>query len=679
MYNQSFHPSWVLYAFMSVCLWSLQVGISGVCAQEVGMTDSVYAIPEVSVLSDRAKDIVPAQSLTGERLQSLNSFSVADAIRYFSGVQIKDYGGVGGLKTVDIRSMGTHHMGVFYDGIQLGNAQNGQIDLGRFSLDNIEEISLYNGQKSGIFQPARDYGSSGTVYLRSRRPKFDEGKDFNLKATFRTGSFGLVNPSLLWEQRLSDDVSLSVNAEYTAADGKYRFRYRKVFADGSVAWDTTATRQNGDVHALRLEGGLSGRIYDGYWNARLYFYDSEKGIPGAIVNNVWKRSQRQWDRNFFSQGTFRKSFGGYDFMVNAKFAHDYMHYLNPDTTQFYIDNRFWQNEVYVSLANHYAITQDWDVALSADWQYNWLDASLVDFVNPHRTTLLVAAASTYTIGRFRAMASMLGTYVDDSRRMSRYTPAVFLSYKPLAGRHTDELSIRAFYKKIFRLPTFNDLYYTDVGNINLRPEYTIQYDLGMQYTRPFSSRWLSRIDAKVDVYYNNVTDKIIAVPKGNGQYRWMMMNLGEVRIYGVDLNIDTQWQFSPSLALGIGAAYTYQKAQDYSDPSDNHPKVGTYRGQIAYIPWHNGSLTANLIYGYWGLNYSFSYVGERYHTSANTPENYEKPWYTHDMGITRSFTVGNMRLKGALEINNLLDRQYEVVLNYPMPGRNYKVKLTLEM
>ena len=100
MYNQSFHPSWVLYAFMSVCLWSLQVGISGVCAQEVGMADSVYAIAEVSVLSDRAKDIVPAQSLTGERLQSLNSFSVADAIRYFSGVQIKDYGGVGGLLAV---------------------------------------------------------------------------------------------------------------------------------------------------------------------------------------------------------------------------------------------------------------------------------------------------------------------------------------------------------------------------------------------------------------------------------------------------------------------------------------------------------------------------------------------------------------------------------------------------
>ena len=58
---------------------------------------------------------------------------MADALRFFAGVQLKDYGGVGGIKTVNIRSMGTNHVGVFYDGIQLSNAQNGQVDLGMFS------------------------------------------------------------------------------------------------------------------------------------------------------------------------------------------------------------------------------------------------------------------------------------------------------------------------------------------------------------------------------------------------------------------------------------------------------------------------------------------------------------------------------------------------------------------
>ena len=110
-------------------------------AQTVDSTKT-YHIEEVSVSAQRIrKEVIPVQMLAGEELQKLSVHSVADAIRYFSGIQIKDYGGIGGLKTVNIRGLGTQHVGVFYDGVQLGNAQNGQIDLGRFSLDNMEAKS----------------------------------------------------------------------------------------------------------------------------------------------------------------------------------------------------------------------------------------------------------------------------------------------------------------------------------------------------------------------------------------------------------------------------------------------------------------------------------------------------------------------------------------------------------
>jgi outer membrane cobalamin receptor len=241
--------------------------------------DSTQILNEVVVTGDRYREVIPSQRLAGEKLEALSSFSVADAIRYFSGVQIKDYGGIGGLKTVDIRSMGTNHLGVFYDGIQLGNAQNGQIDLGKFSLDNIEEISLYNGQKSEIFQSAKDFGSAGTIYLRTRQPRFSNNKKTNLISYFRTGSFDLVNPSVLWEQRIGGDgkdiehnLIASLNAEYIYSSGKYPFRYKKVTPDGTIAWDTTAIRQNGDINSLRLEGGLNGYTStNGYWKAKVYF------------------------------------------------------------------------------------------------------------------------------------------------------------------------------------------------------------------------------------------------------------------------------------------------------------------------------------------------------------------------------------------------------------------------
>ena len=249
------------------------------------------------------REVIPVQELSGERLQRLNSHNVADALRYFSGIQIKDYGGVGGLKTVNIRSMGTNHVGVFYDGIELGNAQNGTVDLGRFSLDNMESVTLYNGQKSAVFQPAKDFGSSGSIYLQSRTPRFEAGKTHRLKASFKTGSFGVVNPALLWEQKLGGQVNGSLSAEYLRSSGRYRFTYRM-----QEGYDTTAVRRNGDVNAVRAEGGLYGRMNRGYWRAKVYFYNSERGYPGAVVRNKFSHEDRQWDTNFFVQGAFKKDF-----------------------------------------------------------------------------------------------------------------------------------------------------------------------------------------------------------------------------------------------------------------------------------------------------------------------------------------------------------------------------------
>ncbi len=479
----------------------------------------VSSVPQIKYGRKPYAEVIPAQTLGGKKLEGLNSHSIADAIRYFSGVQVKDYGGVGGIKTIDIRSMGTNHLGVFYDGIQLGNAQNGQIDLGRFSLDNIEEISLYNGQKSEIFQPARDYGSAGTVYIKTRRPKFSGEKNNNFNVTMRTGSFGLANPSLRWEHRFSRNVSMSLSAEYTYATGQYHFRYRKKFSDGTIAWDTTAVRKNGDVQALRVEGAVFGAIEDGKWNAKFYYYDSERGIPGAIVNNVWMNSQRQWDRNFFAQGSWQKRLSEkFEMMVNAKYARDFMHYHNPDTTLMLVDNKFWQDEIYISSANKYTILPDWDVNLSVDYKWNYLNSTLTNFSYPQRHTALVALATARTWHRFKCQASLLYTMIDDryktiyqgqtlarhSKWMHKFTPAVFMNYQPIQRY---DFYLRAFYKRIFRMPTFNDLFYTDMGNANLKPEYANQFDMGFWYQRLREDGFFTGLKFTADAYYNTITDK----------------------------------------------------------------------------------------------------------------------------------------------------------------------------
>ena len=259
-----------------------------------------YNIEEFEIVGKKnISEIIPPRRLSGITLQNLNSQSVADAVRYFSGVQVKDYGGIGGLKTINIRSMGTQQMGVFYDGIQMGNAQNGQVDLGRFSLDNIESISIYNGQKSSLLQSAKDYGSAGTIYLNTRRPVFAEDKTFNINARLKTGSFGLVNPSLLWQQKSTSNINLSTSVEYMYADGRYPF----------TRYDTTLVRTNSDIRALRTEATLYGYTPRCEWKAQIYNYNSERGLPGYIARNLFEHHDRQWDNNFFVQSSIRQAFG----------------------------------------------------------------------------------------------------------------------------------------------------------------------------------------------------------------------------------------------------------------------------------------------------------------------------------------------------------------------------------
>ncbi|WP_205691279.1 TonB-dependent receptor [Chitinophaga oryziterrae] len=655
-----------MYCYKPACILMCVLVVLFTTALKAQQRDTAKAreLKEVSVIAPKpVREITPGQKMQGKDLSRLNSLSVADAIRFFSGLQVKDYGGIGGLKTVDVRSMGTNQTGVFYDGIQLGNAQNGQVDLGKFSLDNMQEIALYNGQKSNIFQPAKDFGSAAAIYMTSLKPNFNTGESIHLKGTIKTGSFGLFNPSLLWQQKISNKVSASFNTEWTNANGRYKFRSRK--DDG---YDTTMIRKNGDINALRVEGGLNGVLNGGEWSTKLYYYHSERGLPGFVANNVFRHVDRQWDRNFFVQSSFRKDITPrYSLLLNAKYADDYTRYLAPDTAALYVDNHYHQHELYFSVAQQYALTTWWNLGLSADFQWNKLNADLRDFAYPTRYTTLVAAASAVYFRRFSAQASVLATIVNETVEKKtaatpkrEYTPSLFISWQPFT---TPAFRLRAFYKRIFRMPTFNDLYYTDIGNSFLNPEFATQYDAGFTWTTTFSNKIEAGIET--DAYYNEVTQKIIAVPTVN-QFRWTMMNLGLVKIRGIDVKAKANWQIN---AVGVSTrlTYTFQKAQDYSDPTS-----GFYKDQIVYIPRHSGSAIIGTDYKKWTANYSLLYTGERYNGKDNVPENYMQPWYTSDFSIGRILQYKRLNIHLTAQVNNLFNQYYDVVLNYPMPGRNYK-------
>lgn len=632
----------------------------------------VHHIQEVVVTSRLiSRETIPSQTLGGEELKKLNSLSVADALRYFSGLQLKDYGGVGGIKTVNIRSMGTNHLGIFYDGIELGNAQNGQIDLGQFSLDNVEEISLYNGQRSAIFQPASDFGNAGSVYIRTKAPRFMMGRRYNLLVRAKYGSSDTFRFSSLWEQKLSDHISSSLSTSVLTSSGRYKFRYRRVTEDNTVAYDTTAVRHNGDIWAFRIEENVRGGIADGYWNVKAYTYHSERGIPGAIVNNVWRRGERQWDHNTFGQAVFQKSFGDkFSTKALAKYAYYVTRYVNNDETQIHVDNTYRQQEMYFSTSNVYEILSKWSVSMSYDFKWNKLNANMVDFAFPHRYSNFVSLATALTLSRIQAQASLVEQVVKDhvkygasSSSRSTLTPAFFVNVYPLESKL---LAVRAFAKKSFRMPTFNDLYYADMGNSKLNPESALQYDLGFVLNKDWKQGIVDHFRLQVDGYYNTVHDKIVAYPKGQ-QFRWTMLNLGKVHIKGVDAMAEVGLEPAKDWKVTARLQYTYQDARDVTDPNTSY-----YKDQIPYIPWNSGSAILALSWREWDLSYSFIYSGERYSQQENILYNHLQPWYTHDMSVV----YHARRWSARLDVNNIFSQDYDVILNYPMPKRNYM--LTLE-
>lgn len=662
-----------------------------ICAQN--KLDSVQQMKEVIITAKPFQEVIPSQKLSGDKLEQLNSHSVADALRYFAGVQIKDFGGMGGLKTVNIRNMGSHHVGVFYDGIQLGNAQNGVVDLGKFSLDDMEEISLYNGQKSDLLQSARDFSAASAIYMKAKRPRFEDGKTTNILARYKAGSIQLINPSFRWEQKLSNKVNMSLSSEYIKSDGKYDFRYKRINIDGSTAYDTTAVRKNSDIEAIRIESGMYGIIEDGYWESKVYYYGSQRGLPGAIVNNIFYNGDRLWDKNFFGQASLNKEFTpNYKFQAKAKYAFDYTHFVTNDTTRFMgddveqrmaFDNKYYQQELYLSVVNQYSVNRWWDVSLSTDFQWNRLNATMSSnyaFAYPKRYTTLAALATAINLGKLKMQASLLGTFVQESVKngnaspnKSEFTPSVFIGYAPLAEH---DFNIRAFYKRIFRMPTFNDLYYTQIGNSNLKPEYTNQYNIGFSYSKPFRNGLIDKVSLQVDAYYLNITNKILATPKGANSFNWMMTNMGYVENKGIDVAASIQGHVS-EVNINTSLTYSYTKAQDFTK---TEPRLSSFGDQIPYTPWHSGSAIVSGSYKTWGLNYSFIYVGKRYNAAVNNIKRNEiQPWYTHDISAYKSFQYKQYKIKGSVEMNNAFNQYYDVVLNYPMPGRTFKFIVSIEI
>ena len=631
------------------------------CAQETDTlsASSIYSVQVFPVV--RASEEVYFPGMPARPAQ------VADVLRRFTGVQVKDYGGVGGLKTVNVRSLGSEHVGVFLDGVQVDNAQNMQVDLGRFSTDGIGMVSLYNGQKTRRLQTAKEYASGAAVHLDADIP-FLMDRDGG-RVRLRGGSFGTFNPSLQWDRRIGSTL-LRLSAEGVSSHGKYKYPY----------FDTTLVRENGDLKSLRLESALFGRLEKGIWRLRLYGYGSERGFPGPVIRRAAGfpfSAERQADGDFFVQGGWNQDWSDrYATAVRFKYAYGYTHYAthpekNPMALPY--DLHYRQQSGYGSLAQSLVLCDPWSVDLSTDLQYNALQSDMGQFVTPRRTVFTGALSTRVVRKRIRAAAHLVyqgawdrfltpaaGGWTRENTYRDAWMPSVSLYYAPLEG-----LEIDAFVKRSYRLPSFNDLYYSLVGNAALEPESAAQAGVDIR-TAGKKGRW--SWEGRLSPYFNRVDDKIVAIPTSS-QFRWTMLNIGRVDVTGLDVKVDVRRRWTGG-AAELTARYSYQRALDHTVPGSR-----TYGNQIPYIPLHSGGMDIEVQWGDWTFSWDTVLTGARWSRTANTPDYYVAPWTVSDASLFRKMEMPALsgrakvpELSAGIVCGNVFNTAYQVVQGYPMPG-----------
>ena len=645
----------------------------GAIAQTVD-TDTTQTIEEVVVNGFRISGNIlassPVQTLSHTDMERLGIRDMGDALKRFAGVQVKDYGGVGGMKTVNIRGLGAGHTGVTYDGVQVGDCQSGQVDLSRFTLDNISLISLQIGQDDNVYQSAKSHASAGLINistLQSNMGRNSEtvGRQTDISATIRTGSYGLFSPSLLFHQQFSH-LAIGAYGSYERADGVYAFKLRNGIKT------INERRNNSDIETWRGEINLNYQFSKQQtlkW--KTYGFSSHRGLPGAVIYDNTYSAERLTDKNVFTQLFYENRFNQHiKLKAAAKWNYSWSRYSDVPAGG-YKEDTYRQQETYLTATLWTEPLQGLHLSLAQDYAHNHLSMTLSQAANPTRNSLWTALAANYRTGQFTFNASLLATNITEQVKLGkasdgfhRLSPAFSLQWHCL-----QDLRFRLGYKDIFRTPTLNELYYTGIGNRRLNPEKSRLWNLGATYTHTFN-RTL-QLSLTTDGYFGNITDKIIAVPR---MFYWQMMNAGKVRQTGLDISVNVEKRWNNKWSLSATGSYSLLNATDRSNPNNVY-----YEDQIAYTPRHSGSVSSLLHTPWLDFSYNLLLMGERYSLGYNIPDNRMAPFTDHSITLSKDVNILKQQLRLQFDLRNLGNKNYEVIRFYPMPGTNWRLSVNWKL
>jgi outer membrane cobalamin receptor len=204
----------------------------------------------------------------------------------------------------------------------------------------------------------------------------------------------------------------------------------------------------------------------------------------------------------------------------------------------------------------------------------------------------------------------------------------------------------------------------------LKPEDTHQFNIGLTYSTSAGDRLLL-LTMTADAYLNKISNKIVSYPNRN-IFEWSMMNFGSVVISGVDVALESAFVLSPKVKLLTGSSFTFQDSRNRSNPDSP-----AYNHQLPYTPRFSGSGRAVVETSWLTAAYTVLWSGTRYTSAQNMPENRLSGYADHGVSLSKSVGVKHNKVDLSVEALNLSNKNYEIVRNFPMPGRSFRGTISI--
>ena len=543
--------------------------------------------------------------------------TAAETLLRIPGLGLSDYGGLAGLKSVSLRGLGSAHTDIYLDGVRVSNFQSGQNDLGMLPVETLGSAVVDYAQNS--------------VSFRTARPTFGQSP-FAGQIGLQAGSFGTWMPSVRFDVKATERVAISAHASGILTKGNFPYG------------DANTLREGNDLKQLRAGTDLFGTLDGGEYHIKSYINASDRGTPGSLS---WPSDDRQQDKNLVVQGSLKKAFTDrYTLNLSAKGAWDNIFYRSA-----WGNSNYDFTDLQVNASHAFRVNDWWALSLATDLERGILKS---DGYDAARTAAIAALASAFRFERLQADVALeyRGTFDKDAEALHRFSPSLDLRYTLFDG-----FDLVAFGRRAFRAPTFNELYYPGYGNPDLKPEDAWLADLGFDWSTALTDSW--SLGVKADAFYNDLQNKIISAPSEADPWVWLPYNIGRVQAKGADASLTARYD-DGLWRGGVSARYAWQSALDKT------PDSATFDQQIPYVARHTVVLAGDMTCSGWRLDAQWNWRGGRFDATGELPA-----WNTLDLSLAKTFQLGDA---GALTLNvtgrNLLDCRYEMVRDYPMPGRS---------